>query len=896
MPMSGCLKWLKVLLLVCCLWGGASRLSAADNSEARNLFQASSLMFQDGAYDQAERSLARFLSQFPNSVRIGEAALLQSRALFELKRYDDSLVVIAQYQGKAGSLGDQYQHLKARNHWGKKDYSAAAKDWRELVDKYPKSPLYAEAIYSEALAYREGKAYAKVVELLSNENSAYGKLNSAKPNDDFVIRGQLLLAECLLELKRYPQAEQMLVLLADRNLSPVQAWQRVHFLALEALGAGKLEEADQHTVTLLAQARTLGQKELMVESAALRATVLQQEKSYDEAIETWRGNLAEGVAPERQKQALFAIIDLNSLKGNTEQSRGLLSEFAAKNPADPAIGMVRLTLGELTMKDYYRLKSVSLTDTNLPILAKAQYDSVIGGTPDQPTLGRASLGRAWCLWEQGLIESSQPDFKRASELLPAGVDQAIARFKWADTQFALNDLPGAVTNYLALIEQYGGNAKIREGLLDQALYQLIRAGVRLGREELATSQLVQLLSWFPDRFYSENSLLLVGQALGRSGKTAEARNILEQFVQKFPNSEKTAEIALAKARLDVVDKKWDSAINIYASWLNQYTNDPARPRALFDLGWLQFKAGKEPLALLSYTNFVSEFPTNALVPQAHYWMAEHFEREKDFKQAEQHYQLVYQNTNVPPNDLSYRARLMAGRAAFSRRQYADAQGYFNWLITNGPPQVTNSTISSQLVAQAYFAYGDTFLAEPTSDPLRAFDRFGFAIDAYEMITKQFTNNTLVSMAYYKLGNCHFQYAAQEQDTNRYAKAMQNYELAIASPLVSPETRGLAELGLARVYEKLARMRGNGEIKTKLLDESITRCRNAVYGFGLKDGEETVPFVIEQAGFFAGKLLEESGRGEEAAQLYRRMAELVPSLKDLIKERLANLGFATVQKN
>ncbi len=882
--------WVCWLLLAWCLGSGSAVLSAADNSEARNLFQTGSMLFQDGAFDQAERSFGRFLTQFPNSPRLGEAALLQVRALHELKRFDDSLGTIEMYQAKAGTLADQFQHLKARNHWGKKDYAAAAKDWRELTERFPKSALFPEAAYSEALAFTEAKNWTAAVQTLTDEKQAFVALKKAKPGDDCVIKGTLLLGDALLALKDYPSAEQTLVLLAEKTLTPQQAWKRLQLLVLVLQGQGKLAEATQNAVALVAQARTLGDKELLAESVALRAAALQAEKRYDDAIEAWRTNLAEGVSAERQRQALFAIIELNTTKGNTEQSRQLLGDFAVKNPADPAINIVRLTLGELSLKEYYRLKAASLGDTNLLQTTKLQFEQVLMNQADSSLVGRASLGHGWCAWELGQMEAAQADFKRATELLPQGTDQAIARFKWADTQFALNDLESAVVNYLTLVEQYGGVVKVREGLLDQALYQLVRAAIRLNKQELATAQLVQLLAWFPKSYYSENSLLLVGQSLGRAGETAEAKNLLEQFVLRFPNSDKLPEIQLAQARLNVAERNWNGAIGIYTNWLNHYTNDAARPRAMFDLGWLQYKAGKESLALLSYTNFVNEFPTNTLVPQAHYWMAEHFEREKDFTTAEAHYQMVYQSTNVPPNELSHRARLMAGRAAFSRQAYGEAQDYFNWLIVNGPPQVTNSTISTQLVAQAYFASGDTALAEPmTPDPLRMFDRFGFAIRAYEFIPKLFTNSVLVSMAYYKLGNCYFQYAALDQDTNRYAQARLNYEQAIASPLASAETRGLAELGLARICDKLARLRINADNKQDFYDEALAHCRKVVYGDGLKDGEEQAPFVVEQAGYFGGRLLEETGRAEEAIRLYQRMAERVPSLKEGVDKRVAELS-------
>ncbi len=884
---KGKLRWLVYGLLGWMLL--TFQAKAADSAEARNLFRAASEALQDKAYERAAGEFSFYLQKFPNSTRLAEAAVSLSEALYELKRFAEVVQTVDTYKARALTSADQLSYLKARAQWELGQFAESAKSWQALAKEHPKSAFLAEALYWEALAHFKEKDWNGLVEALNGSNRPFPALAEKQPANPFVVRSRLLLVEALLEKKDLATAEKTLAILAEQTLPPEQNWQRAQLLVRVQRQEGHLEEAAQTATGLLAQARTLGRAELIAESVALRAELLQDLQQLDAALEVWQTNLSESTPPARRRQALFAVISLATAKGNTEQARTQLTEFLRTNPNDPAQGLVRLTLGELNLKDFYRLKSAQppTVDTNLLQSAKVQFDAALTNTAISNITGRAYLGRGWYGWEMGMTEAAQGDFKLAADTLPEGNDQAIALFKLADTQFQRDDLESAVANYSALVEQYRGVPKVRDGLLDQALYQLVRAGVRLDRLEVATFALERLLEWFPDRYYSENSLLLVGQSLGKAGQVEDARRLLDDFLRRFPNSPKASEIQLARARISVREQNWSEAIGIYSNWLERFTNDVARPRAVFDLGWLHFKAGDETTAFNTYINFVGEYATNALVPQAHFWLAEHFERQKDFQKADIHYQLVFQNTNQPPGELSHRARLMAGRAAFSSQLYNQAEGYFRWLITNGPPQMVNSTISTQLVAQAYFALGDTFLADPTSDPVKSMDRFGEAINAFELIPKFFKESPLVPLAWSKIANCHLQYATQ--DPSRYNDALECYSKAIESPLASVETRALAEIGMAKVNEQMAKQAQlTEEERNNLWLAALGHYENVMYGTGLREGEELSPFVTEQAGLDGATLLLKLNRREQAIKFYERLIEKVPALKASVEKRIAEL--------
>ena len=150
----------------------------------------------------------------------------------------------------------------------------------------------------------------------------------------------------------------------------------------------------------------------------------------------------------------------------------------------------------------------------------------------------------------------------------------------------------------------------------------------------------------------------------------------------------------------------------------RFPSHPALARAEFYRALANYRTGLETNALSLFTNFVARFSTNDLAPLAQYWVADCYRRLEDFKSAEENYQLLFQKW--PPSDLTYKARLMAGRAAVARQGYADAIQYFTNLTfdLNCPPG---------LKAQALFEYGDATARLESADTNKPLANFEEAI-------------------------------------------------------------------------------------------------------------------------------------------------------------------------
>ena len=125
------------------------------------------------------------------------------------------------------------------------------------------------------------------------------------------------------------------------------------------------------------------------------------------------------------------------------------------------------------------------------------------------------------------------------------------------------------------------------------------------------------------------------------------------------------------------------------NWLKDFPTNALRPQADYALARANYQAGNETNAFVLFTNFVAQFPTNELAPLAQWWVADHYFRlgGTNYVDAERNYQMLYQNTNwqgspLVYTNLAYQARLMAGRAAMGRQGYKDAIDHFTSLTSD----------------------------------------------------------------------------------------------------------------------------------------------------------------------------------------------------------------------
>ena len=863
----------------------------ADDADADRAFTAAVKLFQGGWHDLAEKDLGAFQERFPTSTNRVQAALLQAQCRFQLKDYSGAIKLIESRLSGAGAWNDQYRYWLGQAQLQQDRFEAAANTYADLLKECPDSPLRLEASYSEAFARLKLGDTARTVELLRTPAGAFQSAAKGSTNETVLVRGSFLLAEALFAQKNFPVAQQTLAELAQRGLSPEAEWQRQYLLTRIEMTDRHSEAALMRVTNLVALAASRSNALLQARSLTLKGEIL-EEKQPVATVEAYEDiTRIPGVSSDQKRQALLKLVDLAVVQNHLTNAIEQLDAFLKQNTEDPASDLIRFTLGEVYLKQFYAFANGNgnagtagpntrtnlSASTNLLFLARTQFDSLLTQFTNSVYRGKAYLNRGWSYWEEAqllgdpskLVEG-QKAFVRATAELPAkSVDQAQARFKLADCLFGLKDYTNALTSYHLVCDQYADVPEVKEKLLDHALYQILRASIDSGNLSGAQAALQQLLAQFPNSAWSDHALFIYGQSLMEAGEFVKAQEALADLQKRFPNSSLVPEVRLAVARSYARQSDRATAIQAYAEWLTHFTNHVARPQAEFDRAWCFYQSGKETNALVLFTNLVQQFPASASTPLAQMWIGDYYLNQQDYAEAETWYQQLFRGTNTAPADLARQATLMAAKAAFFRQGYNDARKYLEDLIND--PQVG---------PEAWFMLGDIEL-----EGTNKLAKFSQAIVRFQRVTK-FAGSPLVPLAMGKIGDCNLQLAVQS--TNRYEAATNQYWQVMNHPLADVPTRSQAEVGLGLALEKMAEHWTN---RTELLTAALAHYLNVANASNVdrEKEEEPDPFWMKTAALAAGNLaVDRLQRFDEAERLYQSMLKTLPSLAPTWEKQLKTL--------
>jgi TolA-binding protein len=877
-------RWILILVTLIC---SGSRLVAATAAENR-AFNSAGKAFNLGSWEYAEARYGEFVQKYPKSTRVPEAILLQAEARYQLDRPADVLALLSANLNRAGRFQDDFIYLMAQAHFQKSNYLAAAEMFARLIRDFPDSPKRLAASVGEATAFTRLSEWPQALDLLEATNGVFQQAAQLTPTNPWVVRGWLLAGEAHLARKDFIAVEPALEFLDRQVLNPELSWRREYLRGRLQLGQGQPEQALQAATNLLALAGGLLQPpRLAAEARTFQAAVLEQLNRSDDAIATYEANLATNAPPDQQRYALLKIAELklaDTRTNRTAEAVETLEQYLRQHPGSDAADMAVLAMGEMWLKQFALGARATDAETsfaataagsNLLQQAVTRFEQLLNTFPNSPLRGRALLDKGWCFWLARDFARSRDAFCAAAESLLFSEDQAVARFKWADAQFMQNDWAGAITNYNFVVTNFHSRPEVRQSLVEQALYQEVRAALLTNDMAAATQAMRRIVDWYPNGTSGPQCLLLVGQGLTQQSDPVGARALFAEFESRFPTNSLLPLVRLAVARTYEQETNWNAAVSQYSGWIATFTNHPELPRAEFSRARDYFKAGRETNALVLFTNFVARYPTDELARRAQWWIGDYYFSQPDFQNAEKNYQLVYnQFTNLPPSGLTYQAQMMAGRAAMARLGYSDAiRDYFI-------PLAGNTNCSPALRDQAVFAWGDALISR---DSTNKFADFKDAIGVFSQIP---LTNDLAASALGRIGDCRLQLAAlAATNAAYYADASNAYQQVIALPSASPGARSQARVALGRVAEGLAGLK-TGEEQTALLQQALADYLDAfLYENSLRDGEQPDPFWVKESGLKAARLAEKLQRWSEAVHIYEQLEQWYPALRTLLEKRI-----------
>ena len=861
------MRLFRYLILIVGLFAATASFGAS--REELNAFKNATKVFADHIFYLAERDFAGFVEKFPASERRSEAILFIAKARYYQTNYAGTIEILNRELSRANGFVDQYHFWIGESYFASGNFEAAAKSYRQLLGGIQKSTLRLEAAYNEALSFSKLKNWTRVIDLLGKPDGEFQDATKARGESEFALNGNLLLAEALAAKDQFAEADKVLAALKTRQLSPLDKWRR-EFLATKILMAqSRLDGAIHGSTNLLQLAATVSDRNTVAESTALQAEIFERLNRLPEAIESYQKNLAEGIPVEMRRRAVFKSVELTLRQGKKADATKRLQTFIEENSGDPAVDVALLSLGELQLKQAFDLSepstngsAVATTQTNLIQQAYTNFTFIATNFPQSEFFGKALLDLGWCLWTQGQTDEAEKSFADAAKVLPLSEDKAIAIFKRADCQFKRQDYTNAAANYDIVVENFGQLERVKDVLVDQALYQIVRAGIILSNREMAEGAAQKILNLYPNSFFADRSLLLLGQGLNKQGKPSEARKVFSDLIKHFPESSLRPQAELAIARTFVQDRQWTKAIAQFEAWEKAHPKDSMIADAQVSRALAYAQTGEETNALALLTNVVMRFSSNSLAARAESWIGDYYFNAEEFPKAEAHYQEVLKHNPSP--ELYYQAFLMAGRAAYERQGYDEARkNYFEPLIndTNTPPDV---------LAETFFALGDTIYKQFLQSTNKSEDLLGYAFSALNHAVNISTNSPLAARAWGRIGDFHLQWGMMQTNDVEFVAAEEAYARVVGLSTADIACRNQAEVGLGKILER------RGE-----LIPALVRYRKVL------DAEDSDPFWVKEAGLSAARILEAREEWDSASKVYERIGRILPALSPVLEKKIAS---------
>lgn len=865
----------------------------APTDEAKELATANRARL-DRNYDYAEKLYQEFITKHPDSAALPEAVLGQAEACYRQRKYDEALKLLREHLAKAGNLSDQYEYWIGENLFSKGEIEQAETAFAGVISRYPASTNVLKSALAQADTYYQRKNYEKTVSLLSDPGGAFANAQVRTSRAEAAIKGILLLGESLFELKRYAEIEPALAKLPT-DLKTGPAWQKAALLARTMMATDRAAEAEAGMTNLLAQAEATGDAEIIAETHAINGAILEQLKRPAAALAAYQPNLKPEVAEKWRRQAIAKTAELSQAVNGPAAALSDLELLSAQGLDAPARDLVQLTMGELRLGLFYGLPPAERADpsrystnaSNFIFTALSNFTNVITGFTNSPYLPKAWLDRGWCDWELRRWTAASESFGEAAGRLADGVDKAKALFKLGDSFYQQKQFANALTNYSKLVREFGDLPPVKEGLLDQAYYQMIQAAIQTTNQGEAEFAVKALLAQFPGKFYAERGLLLVGQFLNDIDQPEKSRAVLENFSNRFPNSTLAPEIELAIARTYELNNKWPEAASIYDKWIHHYTNHASLPSAEFSHAFALYQAGELTNSVAALTNFVARFPDNELAPKAFVKLGNYYDSIKEFQLAELNYQQVFtgpHHTNWPISRLTYEAQIFASRAALGYQGYSTALSYITNMLnvgscaSNDVDFVSANCCPRDIYAEGLYAYGDIYSADPSVDA----GRFEYARNAYKHIVDDFTDSDLVPAAYGRIGECSVQLGRLTEATNAFTKCM-------TDPRATVSERSQAEIELGQALEKEAEKQ-----PPAARDEWLIAARDHYLNVFYKrkvhpeKGEVADNRWIQRACESAARLAISQQDFAAAVGLYEHLREMLPVLADYYDAQIRDL--------
>ena len=805
----------------------------------RAAYDAAIREFDASFFDRAARTLAEFIANYPTSPLKPDAELRHAFA-----------------RAAANTNADSAEGLVA------------------FAREHTRSPLAVNAVIRAGRSLiSRGRPDAALKILDPATEPLFGAIAAGERKVELVAALQIR-AEAALQIRQPELAIAALLLAAPWvDAAPPEAgFDRLRLLLQAHLNAGTVAAAVTAGEQLKALTETGPLTNRRPEAISQLGGALIRAGDTVRATTVFGDNLATGTPVAFLREASLQVAEIDRRAGRLAAARARLETFVTMQPTDAQLDRVRWLLGQVLYAQYQGGLPTGTNNPALLALAEAQLSAALTNAVSD-LRGDIQLLRGWCLWEDAggtnkLAEAGEA-FAEAATLLPPSAAQAVARFKVADIRFRQGLPAAALTNYLAVAEQYGSIPDVETNYVTLAWQQAVAAAIATTNFPVAQRAMEQLISRNPRAEATAQGLLQLSSEYTRQGNPLRGHALLEKFVARFPESPLLPELELSIADALRRDEQWPAALKEYDRWLKNNPNQTNRPWAEFGRALVLLASGGTTNAMEQFLQLSNRYPGDRLAPLALISLGDHYYQQGEFGQAEQAYTSVLTNAAWKGTAQQHEAQLRAAQAAMGWKQFGRAQERLQELLND-------QTTPAEYLPEGYFRLGQARLLATVPETNAPLSSVNEALDAFKAVTT-FTNSSYVPEAWRAMAECHRQLAATRPAS--FAAARELYErLLDPGSKVEPSTRAYAKIGLGRLALQQSAGR-TGPAAIALENEALDHFLDVALG---KITAITGPLeaaVLREAGLEAGSLLEFRGRLKEADALYERMGSELPGMRD-----------------
>lgn len=362
----------------------------------------------------------------------------------------------------------------------------------------------------------------------------------------------------------------------------------------------------------------------------------------------------------------------------------------------------------------------------------------------------------------------------------------------------------------------------------------------------------------------ENELFLVAEKAFEDGFYDVALRYIDQFQQKYPDSQKKVQIKLLLGQCYFFKNQYLKAFEIFQS-LTQYTE--FRDATLFWLGETYFKGGDYKQAEKNYQQLINTYPHSSYIPQGLYSLGWTAFEQGHYKEAQASFHKLI--SGFPNHQLSEEATFKVGECSHNLEEHEATTKIFQDYLSLYPKSSRQGE-ANFFIAEAYYAQENYLLAisfyaqasEKAYDPkLSVLAKLGMGwsylkLHKYDLAQKNFEEADQLSKAKnIPTENILFGFASLYTEAGENEKASTAYLQIIGQ---FPNSPRLAEAYLGRA---------NAAYAAKDYTNAIGGYQNVIEHFG---NDPSQAGIIEKAYYGLAWTYLKAGRTDQAIESFQNI--------------------------